>query len=231
MLGAQMSNQLQLEYHKLSERFEQLSLREQLMILLCAITLVAFAGYFLLLEPQWQSHQKMRKNLQTSQQELAMLIEQSGDLTEALRQDPNVSIKQRIAQIKQQISALDRQLDSQTAGLVSASKMPLMLEQVLANSSHLKVLSLQSLEPHAISMSTGADKSATEQDIPALYRHGVKLVIEGGYADVQSYLAKLEALPWQFYWQRFDYQVSEYPLATVELEIYTLSTNKAFIGI
>ena len=226
-----MSSQLQLEYNKLSARFEQLSPREQLMILLCAMTLVAFVSYFLLLEPQWQNNQKIAKNLQSSQQELTLLSKQSEELSEALRQDPNLSIKQRISDIKQQIKTVDQQLERQTASLVSASNMPLMLEQVLANSSHLKVLSLQSLEPHAISLPAGADKSATEQDIPALYRHGVKLVIEGGYADVQSYLEKLEALSWQFYWQRFDYQVNDYPLATVELEIYTLSTNKAFIGV
>ena len=226
-----MSSQLQLEYNKLSARFEQLSPRKQLMILLCAMTLVAFVSYFLLLEPQWQNNQKIAKNLQSSQQELTLLSKQSEELSEALRQDPNLSIKRRISDIKQQIKTVDQQLERQTASLVSASNMPLMLEQVLANSSHLKVLSLQSLEPHAISLPAGADKSATEQDIPALYRHGVKLVIEGGYADVQSYLEKLEALSWQFYWQRFDYQVNDYPLATVELEIYTLSTNKAFIGV
>ena len=226
-----MSSQLQLEYNKWSERFEQLSPREQLMILLCAMTLVAFVSYFLLLDPQWTNNQKIRKSLQSSQQELTLLSKQSEELSEALRQDPNLSIKQRISDIKQQINTVDAQLELQTASLVSASNMPLMLEQVLANSSHLKVLSLQSLEPDVISLPAGADKNATEQDIPALYRHGVKLVIEGGYADVQSYLEKLEALPWQFYWQRFDYQVNDYPLATVELEIYTLSTNKAFIGV
>ena len=44
-------------------------------------------------------------------------------------------------------------------------------------------------------------------------------------------LAELEGLDWRFYWKSFNYNVNEYPLATVELEIYTLSTNRAFIGV
>ena len=226
-----MSKQIKLQYAKLSERFEQLSLREQIMVFLCGVTLAAFVGYFVVLDPQWQSNKKISTSLQRSQQDLMLLTSQANDLTEALRRDPNQSIKQRIGDVKQEIGAVESQLQAQTANLVSASKMPLMLEQVLASSQDLKVVSLHSLEPLAISLPGTPDSIASERDLPALYRHGVKLVIEGGYADVQAYLTKLEALPWQFYWKRFDYQVSEYPLATVELEIYTLSTNKAFIGV
>jgi MSHA biogenesis protein MshJ len=103
-----------------------------------------------------------------------------------------------------------------------------MLENVLVGSKGLKLIELQSITP--ISISLGQSQEG-EEPIAGLYRHGVTLVFEGSYFDIQRYLEKLESLPWQFYWKKFDYLVGEYPTASVELEIYTLSTNKAFIGV
>ena len=225
-----MTSVVQQEYHKLSTRFEQLSLREQLMVFLCSAVLVTVIGYFLLLEPQLQSNAKVRQNIERSQTEVLSLEEQTQALTLTLQQDPNLAIKQRIADIQQQIFQVDEQLALQTSNLVPANKMAQMLEKVLASSSAIKVVSLQSIAPVAISMGQNNDEQGNVNDV-ALYRHGVKLVLEGQYFDIQTYLGKLESLDWQFYWKKFDYKVSEYPLATVELEIYTLSTNKAFIGV
>ena len=225
-----MNNPLLREYNKLATRFDELSVREQVMILLCSITLVVFVAYFVLLEPQWQQNATITKNITRNQQDVAALAEQTQDLTKALQQDPNVSIKQRIGDIQQQISVVETQLALQTANLVQANKMPQMLEKVLASSDKLTLISLQSIPPHAISFTQNSEPQGNSGEA-ALYRHGVKLIVEGSYFEVQSYLEKLEALEWQFYWKKFDYKVSEYPVATVELEIYTLSTNKAFIGV
>ena len=64
-----------------------------------------------------------------------------------------------------------------------------------------------------------------------LYRHGVLLSLKGSYFDIQRYLTRIENLRWQFYWKRFNYVVTGYPDASVEVELYTLSTSKAFIGV
>jgi MSHA biogenesis protein MshJ len=222
-----MSNVIQREYDKLSARFDVLSLREQVMIFLCSVILLAFVCYFLLLEPQLSGNAKIRKNIELNHTQVSSLVEQSQALTLALQQDPNQPVKLRIAAIQQQISDVELLLTLQTANLVPANKMPQMLEKVLISSKDLNLVSLESIPPFAIILSQ--DPGALKD--PALYRHGVKLVLEGEYFDIQSYLEKLESLDWQFYWKKFDYKVSEYPLATVQLEIYTLSTNKAFIGV
>ena len=92
----------------------------------------------------------------------------------------------------------------------------------------LKLIELQSIAPLPILLEKNMED---EEPKVGLYRHGVALVFEGNYFDIQQYLEKLESLPWHFYWKKFDYSVAEYPTASVELEIYTLSTNKAFIGV
>tara|TARA_R110000868_G_scaffold202347_2_gene450080 strand:- start:587 stop:1264 length:678 start_codon:yes stop_codon:yes gene_type:complete len=225
-----MSNRMQLEYDKLSARFDLLSLREQQMIFICSVMLIVAVGYFLLVEPQLLNNAKIRKNIEGNQKEVSSLIEQTKALTLALQQDPNQPINQRIADIQQQVIGVEEQLTLQTSNLVPANKMPQMLEKVLVNSKNLQLLELQSIAPFAIPLGQSNDGSDPLKDA-ALYRHGVKLVLEGRYFDIQRYLEKLESLDWQFYWKKFDYKVNAYPVAIVEVEIYTLSTNKAFIGV
>ena len=83
-------------------------------------------------------------------------------------------------------------------------------------------------------LSPGAKGTESEADVENdinLYRHGLMLSVQGSYFDIQNYLAKIEGLKWQFYWKRFNYVVADYPNALVEVELYTLSTSKAFIGV
>ena len=64
-----------------------------------------------------------------------------------------------------------------------------------------------------------------------LYRHSIKLKLKGRYFNLRNYLSQLEGLSWKFFWQHFQYQVAEYPNSELEIEIYSLSTTREFIGI
>ncbi|MNG25347.1 hypothetical protein D3C84_1101860 [compost metagenome] len=104
--------------------------------------------------------------------------------------------------------------------LIPAHEMPAVLEALLSRSANLHMLALTSLKPEPL--------MAGEQKAN-LFKHGIRLQLEGGYFDVYQYLKALEALPRHFYWKGFDYRVIEHPKAMVEMEIYTLSTSKEFI--
>lgn len=225
-----MSNVLHSEFAKLNSKFDAMTLREQIMILICGFLLLATVMHVLLLEPRMLENKTLDKAIQRSQKELHTSLIQTQELSQALQLDPNLAVKTRIADLSLQIQQLDQQLAQFTANLVPANQMPRMLENVLARSTGLKVVSLQSIAPTSV-LQGDAGKTVKQDAETGLYRHGVKLTVEGEYFDIQRYLAKLEALEWQFYWKKFDYKVRQYPLALVELEIYTLSTNKAFIGV
>lgn len=223
-----MSNSLDQEYKKLSVKFLAASMREQLLILLCGVVVLVMAFYTLALEPQIDRSEKLHKNSIRADNELTVLQSQVFELTSQLRNDPNEPVRARIDLLAQQIQSITQQLNEQTNSLVPASKMASLLESVLAGSTGLKLIELQSIAPVPILFGDPDDSDSPQA---GLYRHGVTLIFEGSYFDIQGYLEKLESLPWQFYWKKFDYQVDDYPTASVELEIYTLSTNKAFIGV
>jgi MSHA biogenesis protein MshJ len=219
---------LEQEYTKLSTKLLNVSLREQLLIVFCGLVVVILIMYTFLLEPLLDRSEKLQKNSIRAKKEMATLAEQLVTLTNKMKTDPNDPVRERIVILQRQIQNIDQQLGSQINNLVPANKMATMLENLLAGSKSLKLIELQSIAPLPILLE---ENKEGEESKSGLYRHGVSLVFEGNYFDIQQYLEKLESLPWQFYWKKFDYLVGEYPTASVELEIYTLSTNKAFIGV
>ena len=220
-----MSKSLRSEYIKLSEKFLHISVREQVLVLLCGLVAVVLLFYTFLIGPLLENTEKLDKSVNNISNEIISLSDQVVELSIKLQEDPDAPVNARIQALQQQILDINRQLAEQTKNLVPANKMASLLENVLSDNKGLKLIELQSIAPIPILMGEKDKQQA------GLYRHGVALEFEGSYFDIQQYLAKLESLPWQFYWKKFDYLVSEYPKATVKLEIYTLSTNKAFIGI
>jgi MSHA biogenesis protein MshJ len=223
-----MSSSLEQKYKNISSQFLNVSVREQLLILMCGLVVVVFMMYTFLLEPLLDNSEKLQQNSISAENEITTMVGQVAKLYDKLKTDPNDPVLERIAELKSQIQKITNQLEAQTDHLVPANKMASMLEGLLASSKGLKLIELQSMAPVPILLG-----QAEEGQNPnaGLYRHGVTLVFEGRYFDIQQYLEKLESLPWQFYWKKFDYLVGDYPTASVELEIYTISTNKAFIGV
>lgn len=222
-----MNTELAEGYNKLHRLFLSINVREQALLVLCGLLLVIGLMYLLLLEPIMLENDKLGRDIRGFKNDI-----QSSDLTlagilKSLKNDPNDVLREREQVLDGQIDALDARLQSQTVNLVPANKMPLLLETVLANTKGLKVMELRSIPPTPM-LQTEAKVSDAELN---LFRHGIKLTLEGEYFDIQHYLQKMESLQWQFYWKKFDYTVNEYPVAKVQLELYTLSTSKAFIGV
>ena len=221
-----MSSKFSLSHSYLHERFIQLSRRERLIILSAGILLVLFIGYVGFVEPLQINIDKVQQTQKQQRLELANLDGQIIALQEQAKQNPNELLQQKLRRYTEVDQGLAQRFSELTHDLVPANMMPQLLEKILLKSTKLKLIELQSIPPQQL---LSAGKGEANQS--KLYQHGVVLKLEGRYFDIQRYIADIETLPWRFYWKKFDYRVSEYPLAQVELELYTLSTNYAFIGV
>jgi MSHA biogenesis protein MshJ len=221
-----MSSSLSMANRQVHERFIQLSTRERALILCSGILLVLFVGYLGFVEPLLINISKVQQTEKRQSLESLNLSAQISALEEQAKQDPNELINQKLQRFVEIDQGLEQKLAQLTHDLVPATLMPQLLEKILVKSNKLKLIELRSIAPQQM---IGADKGETMQS--KLYQHGVVLKLEGRYFDIQRYIAEIETLPWHFYWKKFDYTVTQYPLAQVELELYTLSTNHAFIGV
>lgn len=64
-----------------------------------------------------------------------------------------------------------------------------------------------------------------------VYRHQVDVTVTGRYFDVLAYLNTLESMPWRFYWQHLTYSVTDFPTASVTIQVYTLSADRGLMGV
>ncbi len=212
---------LKTQWQAWGQRIAVLSQRERVLILLTGLVLLGAAGLYGWLDGADTRLQQDRMALSAAERDLEIMELENLGKQARLKRDPNQGVRDQLAQVEADLARIDDELKAQTVDLIPAHEMPLVLEALLSRSANLHMLALSSLEPTPL--------MAGEQKAN-LYKHGIRLQLEGGYFDVYQYLKALEALPRHFYWKQFDYRVKAYPGAVVEMEIYTLSTSKEFIS-
>lgn len=221
-----MSSDFSNRVAQVHRQFIHLSRRERILISVAGLVAILLIGYLWFIEPIYLQTDNARKESRRLSMQVTSIEQQIAVLQKDLEQDPDKSLKDRIALNQRDLEKLDSQLLQQTQDLVPANKMAGMLETMLSKSSKLRLLEMRSIPP--VQMLDIEDSDSVQTN---LYQHGVQLVLEGQYFDIQQYLESVEAMPWHFYWKKYSYRVTEYPLAEVEIELYTLSTSPAFIGV
>ena len=210
----------------LEDKFATLTQREKVLSLLSGLVAVLFGGFVWLVEPVQIEIEKLTRSVNSQKSQLGQLEQQIALLEQELAEDPNEPLRKNIARYAEQLAGIDERLKEQTVDLIPADKMPEVLEKILSQSKKLKVLKVDSIPPVRM-MDINSEGGAKVN----LFQHGVLLVLEGEYGHIWEYLNEIESLEWRFYWKRFDYLVEEHPKAKAEIELYTLSTSRAFIGV
>ncbi|HDX8375476.1 MSHA biogenesis protein MshJ [Aeromonas dhakensis] len=211
---------LKAQWQAWADKLAALSQRERVLIMLTGVVLVGTIATYGWLDAATVRLEQDRLALSSAQRDLEIMDLENQGKQARLARDPDQNVRTQLAGVDEEIGKLDAALKAQTVDLIQAHEMPEVLEALLSRSANLHMVALTSLAPEPL--------MAGEQRIN-LFKHGIRLKLEGGYFDVYQYLKALEALPRHFYWKQFDYQVQEHPRAVVEMEIYTLSTSKEFI--
>ncbi|GGF82838.1 type II secretion system protein M [Alteromonas lipolytica] len=207
------------------EKFAALSQREKLLIFVSGMVIILSVLVFLMIEPAFKDNSKTSSSIDIAKNEVATLQQLQLVYQQALAEDPDASVKQQIAQVDKRMQRLQENFANQLSDLILPRQMPPLIEQVFSQADGLKLIEMASISPENIF----ADNPAM-QEVP-LYQHGVTLTFEGRFFAVRDFLARLEQMSSSLYWRSMAYHVKEYPQAEVTLEVYTLSTEKAFIGV
>ncbi len=205
---------------RMKRKFEIFSSREKWLTAISGFVVIAGLGGMFVLEPLHQTQlytEDQLRQTQNSVQEFNLLNE---SMQKKLSVSPNLELEQKLAALNIEIRDLALQMKNKVDGLVSATKMPLLMESVLKQSKGLTLLSMQSLPAQEL--------AATEE--ASYYLHEVQLKLRGKFFDIEKYLEKLEALSAKYYWRSIDYRVVNYPWAEFVINVYTLSESPIFIG-
>lgn len=246
------------KWQEISEKYSARPLRERAII--GALILVLFWGIFdlALLAPLNSEKDELEARFDASRQQLKQYMAQEMVLAKVISEDPNADRKKEIARLEKYIETLDKNLQDLSVGLISASELPAALHDVLKSVGTLKLTGMETRAPSQLRL-IGEESNSSEAQTPpseadeeaniekalaavektpdeqekktGVFKHSVIVELEGDYFDVVTYLQALEAMPWRFYWQALEYEVTSYPTAKIRMEVYTLSTEQGVLGV
>lgn len=225
-----------MRWTELLDRFDRLSLRERGLVAAALLGLMLVIWDVAVQGPLQRKHRVREQAMVALRAEVQGLEQSAQTLAAQVQDDPVRAASQAVAALKAEIAGLDQRLTGATAGLIEPREMGRVLEDVLARTARLKLLSLRTLPaeplvPVAPAAATAPAAQPAAAAGPQVWRHGVEIEVSGSYLDTLEFLQALEALPWRFYWDRVDFAVEQHPRGRARLLVHTLGLREGWIGV
>ncbi len=215
-------------FTELEKAFNQMTMRERVIMFGALIICVSALTYYWMFEPAMIRQARADKALQTAYQQEKELNREIAEIKARLLKDPLQEVNNQIAFSEQVLVSLDKRLDEKLVRFIHSQTMSTALAKVLSSSPGVKVKLLKSLPTQSFSSAAAGADTAQEKNI--FYKHTLEIQLVGNYNAVYRYLLNLETLQEKFYWSSLDYQVAKYPLAEVTIQIYTLSSQQDLVS-
>jgi MSHA biogenesis protein MshJ len=238
------------------ERFDALSLRERALVLLAVLACLYMIWDAFVMERLHQRQDQALAQMDNWREQLSDVDKRIRSVTEKLNPAGQKEARQRLADLKTELTQLNRRQEALAVSFIRPQEMVSVLKGLLVEEGGLELTRLQSIaaqpfmfppegakEQHPLAEKArqvgkpaSAQDSAKETDkpevpVPEVYKHGLEIEFQGDYASTLSYLQKIEALPWRFYWDEVGYEVLQYPKAQITVKIHTLSLEKGWIRV
>lgn len=238
-------------------KVQALSQRERQLLLLSLVVAIYMLFSLLLFSPMDAQQQRMEKEIEKIETDMLVQSGLKQTYEIGIAGDPDRVKKRQLDSLKQRLSSLDNELAELSVGLVPAERLPQLLKDVLSRSGVLILSAVETLPITEMSLvgraldtaannNSDAVDSVTEQDenltasnrpvevsggeSAGVFKHSVRVSLEGSFFPVIEYLKTLEGLPWKLFWQQMRYSVDDYPVARVDFEVYTLSTEEGLFS-
>lgn len=220
---------------KLAARFNALAQRERTLVFVAAVAGAILVFDAVALEPLMLRKNRLAQQLAETRQNIK--IADAALKAAETQADPDAIRRTYRDALRKQLGEIDASMQGLQAGLVPPERMAKLLEEMVAGSRGVQLVALRTLparrfeSPGAPSAPAPGGKEAKptpREPERSIYQHSVEVTLQGSYADLHEYLARLERSPLRMFWGRLNLE-SAPPLLTVTLTVHTLSLNKAWL--
>ena len=218
---------MKLDWTTLSNKINDRNLRERVLIIATAATVVAALIFSLFLEPQLAQQKALSQRVIQLQNQIKGVQVQIQALQESRSVDPDTANRAKLESLRIQLVQIKASLQVKQQQLIPPDKIAGLLEEMLNRNRQLQLISLQSLPVTTVTVEEEQTASAEKE----FFRHGVEISVRGGYFDLLDYLAQLEKLPTQMFWGKASSTVEQYPVSRMTVTLYTLSLDKIWLVI
>ena len=219
-------------------RYAALARRERGLVLAATLALIVGLGLLLFIEPALKQRALLQRQITQQQADLDALQPQVA-LLKSRQRDPDAATRQQLEALRQQMRLADGEFEQLQRALVAPQDMGRLLESLLQGHRGLQLIALRNVPVVSVSELMAPGKPAASaasqaaKDTPKdsrdwLYRHGVQIIVQGSYADMQAYLLALEHLPRRVYWGELKIDAQRWPASTMTVTVYTISLEKTW---
>lgn len=212
----------------LQTRIDELTLRERGILFLVIAVLLYMLVDTVLLAPQENVQKRMLGEINGLRTEIKQLEQQQLEIINRHSVDPNAEENKQLQQLTEARHKVEAQIKEAVSGLIEPEEMARALESVLKSQRQLSFVRIENLGAKPI---IDSKPEEAETSNVAIYKHTMRIELEGSFRHTRDYLRALEQLPWQFHWESVELEMLDYPKAKVVITVNTLSLNEGWIGV
>jgi MSHA biogenesis protein MshJ len=224
----------------LQQRWRAFAPREQWLAYAVGVVLVGLLYVLLLAEPWTLRLAQQERAYSSVEARSKQNTDALATLTAALAADPNLPYTSALSLAAASHAQLIEQIDRHTRELVSPKQMRAVLTDLLHAQPGLQLVSLENFSEAVQLPAPVVEGAPANPPAPAavpvsgvsLYRHGMRLKLEGNYFDLLHYLQTIQNTAWKLNWESLHYQVGDAGpgKAQISLQLYTLSRHAESLG-
>lgn len=211
---------------KVAARLDAMTNRERVAVFAGGLALIFGLLWAGAIEPVARKARLAQAEVANREQSLLSLSAQKAALETELRRHPDDALAEQVGALEGELARLAGEIQAANVGLVEPSRMVSVLRDLVARTPGVGLVSLETLPAEPFDAPTDG---TPEPGPGALYKHGVRLTVEGSYASLLSYCQRLEGLSVRTVWNRTHIDAHRYPSVTMTLTLYTLSLERTWM--
>ncbi|WP_049629546.1 MSHA biogenesis protein MshJ [Cellvibrio sp. pealriver] len=226
---------------QLMEKIDSRILSERVLIFLTSLAVIFLLWNFLVQARFDRERADLNSQLTQMTTEQKSQESQIATLTQTMASDPAIAKKNEINRLTGNIANIESQLSGLSQGLISAEQLPKVLQEVLLRTSSVTLLQVRTLAVTELQLAespavqnpqnSAASNIGSNTGGTGVYKHGVLIRVAGSYPQLIQLMKEIENLEWKFYWESLDYTVEQYPNATIDIRVFTLSSEEGLLGV
>jgi len=236
-------------WQSLAEAFNGRALRERAIICISLLAFFYFVGEQVIYNNFEKEISKKEQDITVKQGLLIALQQETAVMKAEYEKDSEVANRARLVELESRLNDVENSLIKLRDEIVMPSEIAHIVENVLSENRRLNVIAMENLEPIGIDETVNSESEDADQEYVAtnnveevekentkkegvsIYKHGIRIVVDGHYHDLVHFLSALEKLPKKVLWGEADLKSIEYPVSELSVLLYTLSFDQAWLKV
>jgi len=138
-------NRLKLQWIKLADKLDAMTLRERAMVFLATVGVVVFLIYTFALDPMLKRQKLLLEQIKQQNNQVSGIDMEIMAKAQAFAADPDAPVRAQLQSVRSQVATGTAALTTMEKGLVAPEKIAPLLEQILRGNGKLKLVSMKTL--------------------------------------------------------------------------------------